>query len=63
MPCFKCKKKGIPIPCKYCNLSFCSRCIQLEIHNCSGSDIKKQDSLEKLKCQLKFEKEKKFGMV
>ena len=46
MPCLKCKKKGIPIPCKYCNLSFCSRCIQLEIHNCSGSDIKKQDSLE-----------------
>ena len=63
MPCFKCKKKGIPIICKYCNLGYCYSCIHLEKHNCNGIDLKKQDSLEKLKTQLKFKKEKKFGMI
>ena len=63
MPCFKCKKKGIPIVCKYCNLGYCYSCIQLEKHDCNGIDLKKQDSLEKLKTQLKFKKEKKFGMI
>ena len=45
MPCFKCKKKGIPIDCKYCGLGFCSRCIVIEIHNCKGSDLKKEQEL------------------
>jgi hypothetical protein len=62
MPCFKCKKKGIPIICKYCNLGFCYRCIQLEIHVCEGLDLKKKNSLDNLKNQLKFEKENKFGL-
>ena len=62
MPCFKCKKKGIPIDCKYCGLGFCSRCIVLEIHVCECLDLKKKNSLDNLKDQLKFEKEKKFGL-
>ena len=49
MPCLKCKKKGIPMICKYCNLGFCSRCILLEMHDCSGAELKKQDTLKNLK--------------
>ena len=62
MPCFKCKKKGIPIICKYCNLGFCYRCIQLEIHACNGLQLKRQDSLDNLENKLKFKKEKKLGL-
>lgn len=45
MPCGHCKKKGIPIPCKHCEKSFCSKCIQLEIHNCEG--IQKKLDIER----------------
>ena len=63
MPCFKWKKKGIPIDCKYCNLGFCSRCIVLEIHDCKGVEFKKNDEIKKLEKQLEFKPDKKFGMV
>ena len=63
MPCFKCKKKGIPIDCKYCNLGFCSRCIVLEIHECKGMDVKKDIELKELDKRLEFKPDKKFGMV
>jgi hypothetical protein len=52
MPCKCCKKKGIPIPCTYCDKSFCSSCIQLEIHGCEGIqkklDIDKENLGKKL---------------
>ena len=60
MPCFKCKKKGIPINCKYCNYGFCSRCIVLEIHNCEGIKHKKEKELNN---KLEFVPDKKFGLV
>ncbi len=63
MPCLKCKKKGIPMICKYCNLGFCSRCILLEMHNCSGANLKKQDNLDKLKTQLEFKKTPKVEII
>ncbi len=63
MPCFKCKKKGIPINCKYCNYDFCSRCIILEIHNCKGIEQKKDLELNQLNKKLEFTSNKKFGLV
>ena len=63
MPCFKCKKKGIPIECKYCNLGFCSRCIVLETDDCKGIELKKKNELKELDKRLEFKTEKKFGMV
>ncbi len=63
MPCLKCKKKGIPMICKYCNLGFCSKCILLEMHNCSGAELKKQDNLDKLKTQLEFKKPPKVEII
>jgi len=59
----KCKKRGIPIECKYCKLGFCSRCIVLEIHECKGSDIKKEEQIKDLEKKLEFKPDKKFGMV
>ena len=63
MPCLKCKKKGIPMICKYCNLGFCSRCILLEMHDCSGAELKKQDTLKNLKTQLEFKKPHKVETI
>jgi len=63
MPCFKCKKKGIPIDCKYCNSGFCSRCIVLEIHACKGIETKKENEIKELDKKLEFKPDKKFGMV
>ena len=63
MPCDKCKKKGIPIPCKYCKGEFCSRCIQLEVHTCDGIEKSKQDHLSNLKKQLAFEPTKKVASI
>ena len=60
MPCFKCKKKGIPIDCKYCNLGFCSRCIVLEIHECKGMDVKKDVELKELDKRLEFKPDKEI---
>ena len=60
MPCFKCKKKGIPINCKYCNLGFCSRCIVLEIHECKGMDVKKDIELKELDKRLEFKPDKEI---
>ena len=63
MPCLKCKKKGIPMICKYYNLGFCSRCILLEMHDCSGAELKKQDTLKNLKTQLEFKKPPKVETI
>ena len=63
MPWFKCKKKRIPINCKYCNHGFCSRCIILEIHNCEGIKQKKEKELKELNNKLEFVPDKKFGLV
>lgn len=63
MPCLNCKRKGIPIDCKYCKLGFCSRCIVLEIHNCKGVEIKKENQKKELEKKLEFKPDRKFGMV
>ena len=35
--CLKCKKnKCLIIECIYCNLNYCTRCLQPEIHNCEN---------------------------
>ena len=55
MPCRHCKKKGIPIPCKHCEKSFCSKCIQLEIHNCEGIQKKLDIERENLDRKLNID--------
>ena len=59
MSCKKCSKKGIGINCKYCLVEYCTSCIQLEIHECTGIDNKIKDELINLKTKLEFEKDKK----
>ena len=63
MPCFKCKKKGIPIDCKYCGLRCCSRCIVIEKDECKGINLKKEDEIKDLNKRLEFKPDRKFGMV
>lgn len=42
MKCDCCKKsKGLCITCKHCNNSYCSGCIQLEIHKCDNITVRK----------------------
>lgn len=38
MRCFYCKKKCIHIECKWCDHLYCSSCIRIEEHDCSGKD-------------------------
>ena len=59
MGCSLCKKKGIPIDCKYCLGKFCSRCINLEQHNCKGIEDYKKFHRENLQKQLAFEPKSK----
>ncbi len=63
MACDNCKKKGIGIDCKYCIGSYCSKCIQLEVHLCSGMHEKKKDQILKLKENLSFEQKKKVTSI
>ena len=63
MPCGKCKKKGIPIPCKYCEGQYCSRCIQLEVHQCEGIEKSKKEHLSHLQKQLAFVPTKKVVSI
>lgn len=50
MKCKNCrKKKSILLDCNYCNIGFCGRCIELEIHKCKKIDEcrkRKRDTLE-----------------
>lgn len=59
MPCYKCKKKGLPIPCSYCNHGYCSGCIQLEIHKCEGLADKIENEKTNLEKKLCIEVKKK----
>ena len=63
MPCDKCKKKGIPMKCNYCPNSYCSRCIQLEMHSCEGIEQSKQKHISNLEKQLAFEPTKKVTSI
>jgi len=46
--CVHCTRKGIVTPCKMCTGMYCMRCIQLELHMCSGLSAKKMLEREKL---------------
>ena len=54
MPCDFCKKKGIPMNCNYCPGHYCSRCINLDTHECKGVSDKKEKHIKNLKNQLKY---------
>jgi hypothetical protein len=55
--CNKCRKKGIPIKCNYCINSYCTACIQIEIHGCDGKHLQIKKSIDNLKKQLAFSKD------
>lgn len=63
MPCSLCRKKGIPIDCRYCNNSLCARCIDLTIHNCSGIEDWKKEKISVLEKQLDFKPKKKITLI
>ena len=52
MRCEACNKKCIPINCSYCIHDYCSSCIQLEIHKCSGLTKKCKNLVENLEKSL-----------
>ena len=52
MPCNNCKKKGIPMDCKYCPGKFCSTCINLEKHDCEGLVYKLENCRKLLEKKL-----------
>ena len=62
MKCFCCHKKLGMINCKGCKGTFCSGCIQLENHACTGLESIRKQELQKLAnnmpvvCAAKIEK-------
>jgi predicted nucleic acid binding AN1-type Zn finger protein len=62
MKCQCCKKKLAMINCKGCNSIFCSGCIQMELHSCTGLAAAKIEELRLLKERLvKIESKKLLG--
>ena len=47
--CFKCKSKGSYLNCKYCNNVYCTRCLQIENHECKQSELCIQEKKRILK--------------
>ena len=52
MRCYNCKKKTMPINCKYCKVDLCVRCLLPEIHNCCNLNDCKIQSRVSLSNQL-----------
>ena len=52
MRCDTCRKKTIPITCKYCNIDFCIRCLLPETHECKNLKECKIQSRATLSNQL-----------
>jgi hypothetical protein len=57
MKCNNCrKKKSILLECKYCNIAFCSACIELDIHKCKKINECRKRKRETLENKLLSEK-------
>lgn len=52
MKCLKCRGAMGMLKCKECSGNFCSGCIQLEVHTCSGLENKKKEEKELLAKKL-----------
>ena len=51
--CDQCKRKGfLKLHCKYCSGEFCTSCILLEKHNCTGMDKKQNQEISNLRKRL-----------
>lgn len=51
--CDQCKCKGLlKIHCKYCTGEFCTKCILLERHNCTGLEDKHNQDISNLRKRL-----------
>jgi predicted nucleic acid binding AN1-type Zn finger protein len=56
-PCLFCRKRThFNMICKWCDSNMCIRCIQTEVHGCSGLIKMKESHLESLKHKLINEK-------
>ena len=61
MKCFSCKKKSsVGLKCKWCNIEFCSYCINIDIHLCSQSEFCKSSKQSLLSEQLEKNKTQTF---
>jgi len=61
MPCQKCRKKcGVPIDCNYCDGSYCTGCIQLEVHKCLGIQKKIEEELHHLEKKIEYKPDAVF---
>lgn len=38
--CTHCKRKGFVMSCTHCSSSFCTSCLQLEVHGCKKLETK-----------------------
>ena len=64
MRCNKCsKKKSILLECKYCNISFCSSCIELDIHSCENKNECRKRKLKELENDLLSAKQEKNKII
>lgn len=63
MPCERCKKKGIPIKCKYCDGSYCTRCMALEIHECPGLEKKIENDRIILTKKMEYTPPRKLELI
>lgn len=45
MKCTKCRVGQGILTCKECTLQLCTRCIQLEMHGCTGLENKKKKEI------------------
>jgi len=54
MGCNKCRKKGVYIQCMACKGSFCTGCIQLEVHSCDMMQEKIKNDLQNLEKRITF---------
>lgn len=63
MRCENCKKKGIPLQCKFCNKGFCCSCIQLEVHNCEGLKVKIDKDIKRLEKDITCTPKKKLEAI
>jgi len=41
--------------CKYCKGKFCMKCFRLEVHNCIGIEMKREEQRKELEKKLAFE--------
>ena len=63
MRCGLCNRKGVIIKCTCCPGSFCTWCMQLEVHGCEGVTLKKELHKKDLEKKMAFEAPRKIEKI